>query len=84
MQLLKHTAGFSPSFELGVDKKLYSHPDSEFRYSGVGYIYLQNVIETISGMNLEQTATYYVFQPLGMKNSIFKNRKTVTPYMKAR
>ena len=43
-QLLSHTAGFSPSYELGIDKKLYSDPGVKFRYSGVGYIYLQNVI----------------------------------------
>ena len=27
-QLLCHTAGFSPSYELGVDKKIYSDPGS--------------------------------------------------------
>ena len=31
-QLLCHTAGFSASFELGVDKKLYSNPGDAFRY----------------------------------------------------
>ena len=81
-QLLCHTAGFSASFELGVDKKLYSNPGDAFRYSGVGYIYLQNVIENVSGMTIEQAANYYVFEPLGMKNSTFKHAKTVTPYMR--
>ena len=38
-QLLSHTAGFSPNFELGTDKKIYSDPGTEFCYSGVGYIY---------------------------------------------
>lgn len=80
-QLLCHTAGFSPSFELGVDKKIYSDPGTEFCYSGVGYIYLQNVIENASGMTMEQAARHYVFDPLGMKNSTFENAKTVTPYM---
>ena len=81
-QLLCHTAGFSPSFELGIDKKLYSDPGERFCYSGVGYIYLQNVIENISGMTIEQAADCYVFEPLGMNNSSFEHRKTVTPYMK--
>lgn len=80
-QLLSHTAGFSPSYELGVDKKIYSDPGTEFRYSGVGYIYLQNVIESISGMSMEQAARQYVFEPLGMKNSTYEAAKTVTPYM---
>lgn len=81
-QLLCHTAGFSPSFELGIDKKIYSDPGENFCYSGVGYIYLQNVIENVSGMTIEQAAQYYVFEPLGMNNSTFEHIKTVTPYMK--
>ena len=80
-QLLCHTAGFSTSFELGVDKKIYSNPGDEFCYSGVGYIYLKNVIENVSGMTIEQAAKYYVFEPLGMSNSTFEYAKTVTPYM---
>lgn len=80
-QLLCHTAGFSPSFELGIDKKIYTDPGEEFRYSGVGYMYLQNVIENVSGMTLEEAAVYYVFEPLGMDNSTFVHTKTVTPYM---
>lgn len=80
-QLLCHTAGFSPSFELGIDKKIYTDPGEEFRYSGVGYMYLQNVVENVSGMTLEEAAVYYVFEPLGMDNSTFVHTKTVTPYM---
>ena len=80
-QLLCHTAGFSPSYELGVDKKIYSEPGAEFRYSGVGYIYLQNVIENAGNMSMEQAAGKYVFEPLGMKNSTFGSAKTITPHM---
>ena len=80
-QLLCHTAGFSPSYELGIDKNIYSDPGEEFCYSGVGYIYLQSVIENVSGMTMEQAAEYYVFEPLGMENSTFEHTRTVTPYM---
>ena len=80
-ELLCHTAGFSPSYELGIDKKIYSDPGTEFRYSGVGYIYLQSVIENAGGMNMDQAAAKYVFVPMGMKNSTFESAGTVTPYM---
>ena len=80
-QLLCHTAGFSPNFEFGTDKKIYFDPGSEFCYSGVGYIYLQSVIENASGMTIEQAAEHYVFQPLGMNNSTFEGATTITPYM---
>ena len=79
--LLCHTAGFSPSYELGVDKKIYSDPGEKFRYSGVGYIYLQNVIENVSGMSMDQAARHYVFEPLGMENSTFEFTRTVTPHI---
>ncbi len=81
-QLLSHTAGFSPSFELGVDKKIYSDPGDRFCYSGVGYIYLQSVIENVSGMTMDQAAKHYVFGPLGMTQSTFENSGTITPYMR--
>lgn len=80
-ELLCHTAGFSPSYELGIDKKIYRDPGTEFRYSGVGYIYLQNVIENAGAMTMDQAAAKYVFEPMGMKNSTFESAKTITPYM---
>lgn len=79
--LLSHTAGFSPSFELGVDKKIYFNPGSHFSYSGVGYIYLQKVIEDITGKSFEDAAQAYVFQPLKMTSSTFSITHTVTPYV---
>lgn len=79
--LLCHTAGFSPSYELGVDKNIYNDPGTGFCYSGVGYIYLQNVIVNAGGMSMDSAAQKYVYTPLGMKNSTFESMKTVTPYM---
>jgi CubicO group peptidase (beta-lactamase class C family) len=79
--LLSHTGGFSPSFEFGVDKNIYFDPGTEFMYSGVGYIYLQNVIETVTGLPIESAAREYVFSPLGMNDSTFESAKIITPYM---
>lgn len=81
--LLSHTAGFSPSFETGVDKKLYFEPGSNFSYSGVGYIYLQKVIEKTTGQDFESAVQKYAFQPLNMTESTFKKAITVTPFVKA-
>lgn len=80
-ELLSHTAGFSPSYELGVDKKIYTDPGSKFCYSGVGYIYMQSVIENAGQMTMNEAASKYVFKPLGMTNSTFESTRTVTPYM---
>ena len=80
-QLLCHTAGFSASYEFGIDKNIYTDPGTSFCYSGVGYIYLQNVIENAGEMPLEKAASKYVFEPLGMKNSSFESADTIHPYM---
>lgn len=80
-ELLSHTAGFSPSFELGIDKNIYFDPGTQFSYSGVGYIYLQQVIETVTGEKFETVAQSYVFAPLAMTSSTFQNVKTVTPFI---
>jgi CubicO group peptidase (beta-lactamase class C family) len=81
-QLLSHTAGFSPSYELGIDRKIYFEPGSHFSYSGVGYLYLQQAIETVYGGSLNEAAQEYVFNPLQMRDSTFGKAQTVTPYVK--
>lgn len=82
-QLLSHTAGFSPNFEVGIDRKIYFEPGSNFCYSGVGYIYLQQFIEKVTGQEFEKVAQEYVFNPLNMQNSTFETVDTVSPYVKA-
>ena len=82
-QLLSHTAGFSPSFEMGIDRRIYFEPGNHFSYSGVGYIYLQQILETVTGETLEQLAQRYVFVPLNMQNSTFESTRTVTPFVYA-
>jgi CubicO group peptidase (beta-lactamase class C family) len=76
-KLLSHTAGFSPSYEFGIDKHIYFEPGSMFSYSGVGYMYIQKIIENITGEDFEKAARRYVFDPLGMFDSTFLNKKTV-------
>ena len=80
-ELLNHSAGFSPSYEFGIDKKIYTVPGEKFRYSGVGYMYLQNVLENVTQKSFEALALEYVFVPLKMENSTFEKSKTVLPHM---
>ena len=46
-------------------------PGTSFNYSGEGYVYLQNVLEKITGLSYQELATREVFKPLNMKNSYF-------------
>jgi uncharacterized protein YbbC (DUF1343 family)/CubicO group peptidase (beta-lactamase class C family) len=83
-QLLTHTAGFAPDFDLrerwtGYDeaiKRLYreplrNQPGARFVYSDINYIALGEVVHRVSGQTLDQFARENIFVPLGMHDTGF-------------
>jgi len=46
-------------------------PGTKQIYSDIGFILLGNLIEVVTGAKLDAAAQYYVFQPLGLKNTSF-------------
>lgn len=50
---------------------LLAAPGSGFRYSGGGYMVLQQLIEDVSGLPFERFVVENVFRPLGMHDSAF-------------
>jgi uncharacterized protein YbbC (DUF1343 family)/CubicO group peptidase (beta-lactamase class C family) len=84
-QLLTHTAGFAPDFDLrerwaGYDeamKRLYSEPlrnqpGARFVYSDINYIALGEVVHRVSGQMLDEFARRNIFVPLGMNDTGFR------------
>jgi CubicO group peptidase (beta-lactamase class C family) len=69
--VLSHRTGF-PNWR-GDDGLLpiYFSPGERFSYSGEGYIYLQHVVEQITGKPLDVYMDEAVFKPLGMTNSSY-------------
>ncbi len=71
---LAHTTGFPNWRFFEPDKKLRvkQEPGSGYIYSGEGMVYLQVVLEKITGKPFEELAQEIVFRPLGMVNSSFE------------
>lgn len=81
-QLLLHTSGLPPSNTLrdywqGPERArrltlggwLYKYPGREFIYSDIGYIALGELIESVTGEPLDQTAERVIWKPLGMQDT---------------
>ncbi|CAM2771475.1 serine hydrolase domain-containing protein [Legionella worsleiensis] len=73
--VLSHTTGL-PNWSPDLSSTLTFDPKSDlgtgYSYSGEAFLYLQKVIETKTGKNLETLAKEYVFEPLRMGRSTFR------------
>lgn len=71
---LTHTAGFPNWRWIMPDRKLrvLFEPGTRYSYSGEGLTYLQVVLETMTGKNLETLAQERIFRPLGMAHSSYR------------
>ena len=49
------------------------------RYSDLGFILLGEIIEIVSGLPLDQFMKQNIFQPLGMKNTVYNPLSSYTP-----
>ncbi|MBD3340373.1 MAG: serine hydrolase [Candidatus Lokiarchaeota archaeon] len=78
--LLSHSSGLGDDI-LFMNKDINFKPGSEFLYSGVGFLYLQEIIEHVTNESLEEIADQLVFQPLGMGNSSFINQSRMITQM---
>jgi CubicO group peptidase (beta-lactamase class C family) len=68
--LLSHTSGLTNDVN-PVNKSIVYPPGERFVYSGVGFMYLQEVLEQVTGKSLEQIAQELVFEPLEMDSSSY-------------
>ncbi|MGB8032004.1 MAG: serine hydrolase [Terracidiphilus sp.] len=70
--VLDHTTGL-PNWG-GTPLEFLFTPGEKFSYSGEGYVYLQKVVEYVTGKSLEELAQQEVFVPLKMEHSTFQWR----------
>jgi len=70
-RVLSHTTGFPNWRPRGQPLKIHFTPGERFSYSGEGFVYLQNVVEHLTGQPLQEFMQRTVFGPLGMKDSSY-------------
>ena len=68
--VLSHRTGF-PNWRGSGPLKIYFTPGERFSYSGEGFVYLQKVVEAITGKPLNEYMNEAVFTPLGMASSSY-------------
>jgi CubicO group peptidase (beta-lactamase class C family) len=68
--VLAHTSGLGNFEEQDVKRTVFP-PGTRWRYSGEGYLYLQAVIEHLTGSPLDLVAAAEVFQPLGLTSTSY-------------
>jgi CubicO group peptidase (beta-lactamase class C family) len=70
-RVLTHTTGFPNWRPKDQPLKIIIPPGERFSYSGEGFVYLQKVVEHLSGESLDVFMKHMVFEPLGMKSSSY-------------
>jgi CubicO group peptidase (beta-lactamase class C family) len=69
-----YTNYYSPVQQLDLiirQKNLNFAPGTQFLYSNSGYLLLADIIERVSGQTLREFAEERIFQPLGMRHTVF-------------
>ena len=77
--VLSHTSGLPNWRPQGRPLDFASDPGESWRYSGEGFGLLQQAVEARVVDPLQDVATYFVFEPLGMKRTSFVWRETLAP-----
>jgi CubicO group peptidase (beta-lactamase class C family) len=69
--VLSHTSGLPNWRSVDLPLKTYFVPGERFSYSGEGFVWLQRVVEAVTGEDLNTTLGRLIFEPLGMHRSSY-------------
>jgi CubicO group peptidase (beta-lactamase class C family) len=69
--VLSHTSGLPNWRSVDLPLKTYFPSGERFSYSGEGFVWLQRVVEAVTGESLDTTLRRLIFEPLGMHRSSY-------------
>jgi uncharacterized protein YbbC (DUF1343 family) len=91
-QLLTHTSGFAADSAFGdyehgrtealrrlAAAPLVAPPGTKFVYSDIGYLWLEEIVHRVAGVDLPAFVDGAVFKPLGMLETLFKPGDALRP-----
>jgi uncharacterized protein YbbC (DUF1343 family)/CubicO group peptidase (beta-lactamase class C family) len=90
--LMMHTSGLRPdldsanawtgadtAIQLAMDEVPTAPPGERFVYSDINYFLLGDIVRRVSGMPLQEFARTHIFEPLGMKDTMFLPPASLRP-----
>jgi uncharacterized protein YbbC (DUF1343 family)/CubicO group peptidase (beta-lactamase class C family) len=91
-QLMTHVSGLRPDLDMTLEFESYdeaiaraieevptSAPGERLVYSDINYFLLGEVVHRVSGMTLDQFARVRIFEPLGMRDTMFNPPASLVP-----
>jgi uncharacterized protein YbbC (DUF1343 family) len=90
--LMTHTSGLRPdldsanvwtgadtAIQLAMDEVPIAAPGERFVYSDINYFLLGDIVRRVSGLALDEFAHRNIFEPLGMKDTMFLPPESLRP-----
>jgi len=71
--------GYARAIELATEEVLDAPPGQRFVYSDINFFLLGDIVARVSGEPLDAFARKHVFEPLGMKDTMFRPPEALRP-----
>jgi uncharacterized protein YbbC (DUF1343 family)/CubicO group peptidase (beta-lactamase class C family) len=79
VDLAEPWTGYDTAISLAIEEVPVAPPGTRFIYSDINFFLLGDIIRRVSGQRLDQFARARIFQPLGMKDTMFTPPPSLAP-----
>jgi uncharacterized protein YbbC (DUF1343 family)/CubicO group peptidase (beta-lactamase class C family) len=79
VDLAEPWTGYDTAISLAIEEVPVAPPGTRFVYSDINFFLLGDIIRRVSGQPLDQFARTRIFQPLGMKDTMFTPPSSLAP-----